>query len=124
MNQTIRLTCKDLAGAFWDQGLRSPMFRRAFPTAHDYIHGIRHKADGSVVKTNPNWWQFKDLAVKLLAKQLTDPNISEHQKNAITEALIDNAKRGRKASAKRVMQIDLERREDQKEAYTPGLVAG
>lgn len=109
----IRRTAKDMAGAFYEQNMRSEMFRRAFPKASDFIHGRAHRRDGSVELQDPNWWQFVDLAKEQLAKMLTDESVSQHLKDRIEDALIENATRGTQdANAIRVHQTNLDRRED------------
>lgn len=109
--QLIRRTAKEFAGAFYEAE-RSAMFRRAFPTASDFIHGRAHKRDGSILKQDPNWWQFVDMAKQTLAKMLGSNGVSEHEKAAIYDALCDEAERGSRANARRVFQNNLEKRED------------
>lgn len=121
--QLIRVTAKELAGAFYEQAQRSEVFRRAFPNVRDFIRGAAHRRDGSIEMQDPNWWQFVQLAKDNMVKQLKDPSISPIIKEAITDALIEEAHRGSKAGAKMVAQTNLEKRENQKHAYShPGII--
>ncbi len=107
----IRRTAKDLAGAFHDSE-RSPMFRRAFPTPRDFIGGFAHRRDGRIEKQEPGWWHFVDMAKETLAKLLHDKSVSQHEKDRIYDALLENGMRGTDVAAQRVLQTSLERRED------------
>jgi hypothetical protein len=121
--QLIRVTAKELAGVFYEQAQRSEAFRRAFPNVREYLRGRAHRRDGTTVQEDPNWWRFVDLAKRTMTAQLRDPNISPIVKEAIAEALIEEAHRGSKAKARQVMQSNLDKREDQKLAYThPGII--
>jgi hypothetical protein len=121
MHQLIRMTAKELAGAFYEQSMRSPMFRRAFPTVRDFLRGHAHRRDGSIEYQDPNWLQFVDLAKTMLVKQLVAKETSQHIKDAIEEALIENARRGSKPGAKTVLQTTLDQRDDQRMAYSPAI---
>lgn len=117
--QLIRQTAKELAGAFYEQARRSAIFRQHYPNAHDYIHGIAHLPSGKIVKQDtPNWCRFVDHAKSSLVDMLTSKTTSQHMKDAIEGALKENYIRSQKPGAKRVMQIDLGPREDQKQAYS------
>jgi hypothetical protein len=115
--QLIRRTAKDIAGAFYEKE-RTPMFRRAFPTPEDFIHGRAHRRDGRIELQNPNWWQFVDAAKETLARMLADKSVSEHMKERIKEQLIEHAMRGSKAGARRVVQANLEKRDEQPKEHT------
>lgn len=119
--QLIRQTAKEFAGAFYEQKERTDAFRRAYPTLRHFMRGTAIARDGTVRPQEPGWYHFVDAAKHQLTKLLADPNTHEHLKQPIYEALIENAKRGSKPGAKRVLQTDLERREDQKQAYTPEI---
>jgi hypothetical protein len=116
--QLIRQTAKELAGAFYEMPERTPLFRKVFPTVKDFLTGRIHRSDGTVKLADPNWWQFLDLAKQTLVNMLNDKGIHEHLKQPIYEALIEEARRGSKPGAKRVTQTNLEKREDQKHAYS------
>lgn len=107
----IRRTAKDIAGAFHDSE-RSEMFRRAFPTPRDFVGGYAHRRDGTILKVDPGWWHFVDMAKETLAKMLHDKSVSQHEKDRIYEALIENGIRGTDVAAQRIIQTSLERRED------------
>lgn len=111
--QLIRRTAKELAGAFYEQGVRSDMFRRAFPTVQDFLAGRAHRKDGTIEMQDPNWWQFVDLAKQTLVQMLTDKSIHENLKTPIYEALLEEAARGSKPNTKVVAQSNLDKREDQ-----------
>lgn len=116
--QLIRQTAKELAGAFYEQPERTPLFRKVFPTVKDFLTGRVHRSDGTVKLMDPNWWQFIDLAKRTLTEMLADPNMHEHLKYPIYDALTEEARRGSKPGAKMVIQTNLEKREDQKHAYS------
>ena len=113
MHRMIRDAAKDFAGAFYEQNLRSEMFRRAYPTASDYIHGKGHRRDGSLQLFEPHWLQFVDMAKEYYARLLTDPTCPQYMKDRIEDMLIDNAMRGAfDPNAQRIIQSNLEKRED------------
>lgn len=119
----IRQTAKEMAGAFYEQAQRSTMFRQFYPNAHDYIHGIAHLPSGKIIKQETAGWErFVDHAKSSLVDMLTSNNVSQHMKDEIEEALKENYRRAQKPSAKRVMQIDLGPREDQKQAYSEAVL--
>lgn len=113
MHRMIRDCAKDMAGAFYEQNLRSEMFRRAYPTAKDYIYGRAQRRDGTVQYFEPHWFQFVDMAKEYYAKMLTDPTVPQYMKDRIEDMLIDNALRGAfDPNAVRHVQTDLDKRED------------
>ena len=122
----ISRTAKELAGAFYEQE-RTPMFRRAYPTAQDYIYGRAHYRDGRVGPVRnpvtgapepPPWTQFVQAAREQLVKMLSDNTVSDHLKARIHEQLVEHAIRGSKAGARRVVQTNLERRDEQPKEQT------
>lgn len=113
MHRMIRDAAKDFAGAFYEQNMRSEMFRRAYPTARDYIYGHAHRRDGAIQQFEPHWFQFVDMAKEYYAKMLTDPTTPQYMKDRIEDMLIDNAMRGSfDPNAQRVIQSNLDKRED------------
>ncbi len=109
--QLIRRTAKELAGAFYEQNYRSKAFRQAFPSVRDYLAGTRHRPDGTIVQRDPGWMHFVQAAKGILATSLRDGTMSNHEKERISEQLIEEANRGMKANARRILQANLEKRE-------------
>lgn len=109
--QLIRRTAKELAGAFYEQNYRSKDFRRAFPTVKDYLRGTRHWPNGSIRKVEPGWHHFVQGAKGMLATSLRDPTVSDHEKERISDQLIEEAHRGSRLNARRTLQTNLNKRE-------------
>ncbi len=114
----IRQTAKEMAGAFYEQNERTEkVFRRAFPTVKDYLRGTRHRPDGTIMQVDPGWSHFVAAAKGILATSLRDNNMSDHEKNRIYEQLCEEAARGSRRNARRVLQTNLEKREDNPMKY-------
>lgn len=107
----IRMTAKGMAGAFYEQNYRSKAFRESFPTVKDYLTGRRHWPNGQIKQVDPGWVHFVQAAKGMLATSLQDKNMSEHEKEAIADALIEEAHRGSRLQARRVLQSNLIKRE-------------
>lgn len=90
-HRQIRHTARELAGTFYEENMRSPKFRAAFPTVKAYLMGHWHKPDGSIEYSKPGWMHHVVLARKLLTLMLgqSDERVSPHMKNTIYEALLD-----------------------------------
>lgn len=77
--RTVRMTAKEFAGKFYEENQRSLRFRRTWPSQDDYVAR--------------NWPHFHDIAVQALGAMLHQPGVPEHRKQAIYEALVENARR-------------------------------
>lgn len=119
--QLVRRTAKEFAGVFYEQSERSAAFRRAYPTLKHFLTGAAIARDGTVRPQTPGWHHFVDAAKHQLATMLTSPNVAERLKEEISEALIEEANRGSKAGAKTVLQTNLDKRDDQKHAYSEAV---
>lgn len=75
----IRRTAKELAGAFFETGVRSNNFRMAWPSVRDYVRDC--------------WPLYVKDARKLLSKMLGAKNVTKHQKNIIYDALMSEDRR-------------------------------
>jgi hypothetical protein len=108
--RTVRSMAKELASCFYEESLRTPGFRQAFPTLKAYMRGQWHMADGSIKLYRPGWLHFVDTARKVMAAMLGKPDVvvHPHVKNAIFEALIEDRNRTFKAEqANRKLVKDL-----------------
>ena len=92
--RTIRSMAKQLAGKFYYDDNRSDAFRATFPTLKAYMRGQWHQ-NGDIIITKPGWMYHVDLAIKVLATMLRQPDnvVSPYLKERIAEALIENHNR-------------------------------
>lgn len=99
--RTIRHTAKRIAGEYYE-GQRTARFRRENPDQIAYV--------------NCMWPHFVDLAIRGMVETLKDQTVPEHLKEAIVEALKEQAIKGTGGSAALVPQATLEpvEREDRK----------
>jgi hypothetical protein len=97
---TVRTMAKELAGKFYEDN-RTPGFRKAFPTFKHYMRGQWVQANGSIKAYRPGWLHHVELARKVLAAMLGQPDakVSPVMKDRIFNALIEDRNRefGRKA---------------------------
>lgn len=77
--RTVRMMAKEFAGKFYEESQRSLRFRRQWPEQDRYVA--------------QNWPHFVDIAVQALGALLHQPGVPEHRKQAIYEALIEQAAR-------------------------------
>ena len=103
--RTIRIMAKELAGAFYEDN-RSEKFRKTFPTLKSYMRGQWHQSNGDIVLNKPGWMYHVDLARKLLARMLSEPDtrVSPNVKERIYEALLEEHSRATAPQAKQVLQ--------------------
>ena len=101
---------------------RSARFRDTYPTLSDYMKGFQRcrsdfapllDAEGNPPfgyfrvehsdrwwkKDRPGWQYFVEKARQVLATQLRDPSMSDHEKNTISKALIEDYNRSVKSQA-------------------------
>lgn len=108
------------SGRMWadtrEEHERSKRFRDTYPTVKNYLQGFqRCQADFAPLldkegnppfgyfrvegsdrwwkKDRPGWHYFVEQARKRLATMLNDPTVSQHEKEAIAEALIEENRR-------------------------------
>lgn len=91
--QTVRSVAKEIAGAFYEESLRTPGFRQAFPTLQHYMRGQWVQPDGSIKLYRPGWLHFVDTARKRMAQMLSERGTSEYLKYRIFDALIEDRNR-------------------------------
>ncbi|HEX5508931.1 MAG TPA: hypothetical protein VFX37_10550 [Pseudolabrys sp.] len=91
MERTVRSLAKELAGNFYEQN-RTPKFRTAFPTFKHYMRGQWVQPDGSIKMYRPGWLHHVEMARKMLALMLGQPDskISPAMKERIFDALIED----------------------------------
>ena len=101
--KTIKDMARELAGAFYEDN-RSEAFRKTFPTLKSYMRGQWHTPEGDIIINKPGWMYHIDLARKLLVVMLGDHRVSEHMKERIYDALIEDYKKATSPNAKKVLQ--------------------
>ena len=103
--RTIRSVAKELAGAFYEDQ-RSLSFRRTFPTLKAYMRGQWHQPNGDIVINKPGWMYHVDLARKILATMLSQPDtvVAPAMKNRIYAALLEEHEKATTPQAKKVLQ--------------------
>jgi hypothetical protein len=119
-------------GALWgDDPERSPMFRDTFPTVGDFLRGYQRCAanfcpvlgpDGQPVEKiyfrvqgsdrwwkigTPGWHYHVEVARQRLVQMLTEPDVSQHEKRAIADALIEENARATSPQARSLLQRRL-----------------
>lgn len=85
----VREQAKELAGAFYEDN-RTPGFRKAFPTLKSYMLGRWHLPDGRVKQEQAGWIHHVVLARKLLALMLGRTDVTQHMKDQIYKALLED----------------------------------
>lgn len=76
--QLVRRTAKDMCGAFYEEN-RSEQFRKNWPNQRDYI--------------GYNWPSFVEIARGVLASMLADKSTSQHQRDEIYAAIVEDRRR-------------------------------
>jgi hypothetical protein len=99
VEQTVRSVAKEIAAAFYEESIRSPGFRKAFPTLQHYMRGQWVQPNGSIKLYRPGWLHFVDTARKRMAMMLGESSTSEYLKYRIFDALIEDRNRQFKAGA-------------------------
>ena len=122
-------------GRYWgdspDERARTSAFRDTYPTLSDFMKGYQRchetfaplldsegkpplgyfRVEGSDrwwKKDRPGWHYHVEHARKLLASRLSDPSFTQHEKNAIAEALIEeNARATDPRQSEQVLQRRL-----------------
>jgi hypothetical protein len=87
-------------------------FGKTFPTEKDYIAGrrhgrVKHQRDGSVFwvdtgevyEDTPGWLHWYDMARQMLVEMLGRPDISEHRKKQIFDAIVEDREKQMKQEA-------------------------
>ncbi len=87
--------------AFLD--IRPDVFGKTFPTAKDYLTGRRHGRvgrtpegtiyhidDGSRQQDTPGWLYWYDMARQRLVEMLNSGSVTDHMKERIFEALVED----------------------------------
>jgi hypothetical protein len=98
-NQLLRMVAREIAGAKYDE-LRmfgSERFARENPSEKHYVAN--------------NWIHCINLAKEQLGKMLMSESVSQHEKDAIMEELIDHAERSESANARDILQFTSQPRE-------------
>jgi len=98
-------------------------FRKTYPTVKDYIAGRRHGRiqraldgaiihidDGQVYQDTPGWMFWYDAARGQLVEMLNQPNLSEHLKNGIFEALKEDREKQLKQEAAGIRSPNITQR--------------
>lgn len=81
--RTIRMTAKDLCGAFYEDASLSERFRAFWPDQNVFIAR--------------NWLNFVEPARRVLSSMLGRKDISEREKEAIYKALVEDNRRALRA---------------------------
>lgn len=100
----LRDMAKELAGSFYEENERTPGFRQAFPTVKAYLLGRWHQPDGRIKQDKPGWIHHVVLARKLLALMLGQPSVTEHMKNEIYQALMEDRDQSTRKGAQNITQ--------------------
>lgn len=95
--QMIRMTAKDIAGAFYEGHQRSLRFRIENPDQDKFVA--------------EHWPHYVQAAKGALTELMLRPDTPQHQKDAIEDELIEHFNRSQTASAREVLQVDLSPRE-------------
>ncbi len=95
--QLIRMTAKDIAGAFYEGHQRSLRFRVENPDQEAFV--AQH------------WPHYVQEAKKALTQLMILPGTPQHQKDAIEDALIEDFNRSQMGNAREVLQVNLSPRE-------------
>ena len=83
--------------------IRPDVFGKTFPTAKDYLSGKRHGRvgrtpeggiyhidDGSLQQDTPGWLYWYDMARQRLTEMLGRNDVTEHMKERIFEAIVED----------------------------------
>lgn len=93
--RTLRHMAKEICGEFYESDRRSARFRALHPDQNRYVKDY--------------WPHFYDLARKMATTMLTLPGVSQHLKDAIYEALLeDKEKAARPGGALMIPQTTLD----------------
>lgn len=113
-HRQIKHLATELAGTFYEfqtstkdeleREKRSKRFRKAFPTVTAYLKGHYHRPDGNVVYTKPAWLHFVVQARAMLSHMLMRNDITDHMKNEIYEALLEEHDKATRKSARNFVQ--------------------
>jgi hypothetical protein len=95
--QLIRMTAKDIAGAFNESHERTFRFRTGNPDQDAFVAQY--------------WPHHVQLAKKALIELMTRPDTPQHMKDAIEEELIDDFNRSQGSGAREVLQVSSDSRE-------------
>src|SRR5258708_3172777 len=95
--QMIRMTAKDIAGAFYEGHQRSLRFRIENPDQDKFV--AQH------------WPHYVQAAKGALTELMLRPDTPQHQKDAIEDELIEHFNRSQSSGAREVLQVDLSPRE-------------
>jgi hypothetical protein len=98
--QLIRMTAKDIAGAFYESHERSFRFRVENPDQDAFVAQY--------------WPHHVGMAKKALVELMTRPDTPQHMKDAIEDELVEHFQRSQGAGAREVLQVrnDPRERED------------
>lgn len=101
----------ELAGIFYDRN-RSDRFRKAFPTPEHYFNGrqvmMPGRVDEHLQQITPGWQHHVKTSRKMLTAMLKMQNVDQFKKDAIYEALMEEAKLSR-MGGKRVKKLSQAR---------------
>lgn len=95
--QMIRMTAKDIAGAFYEGHQRSLRFRVENPDQDKFVA--------------EHWPHYVQAAKSALTELMCRPDTPQHQKDAIEDELIEHFNRSQSPGAREVLQVDLSPRE-------------
>lgn len=98
-NQLLRMTARGIAGKFYEGEITELTGRFRMENPDQDIYVAQH------------WPHFVQLAKEQLGQLLTAENVSEHEKMAIMEELIDHAERSQSHHAREVLQVKSQPRE-------------
>ena len=92
-DRTVRAMAEELAGIFYEQNVRTPRFRLAFPTFRHYQKGLKVNTDGSITAYRPGYQHHMEQARQMLALMLS-PNSKVHPnlKEKIYEGMLADQK--------------------------------
>ena len=106
------------------QTIEPGLFRKSFPTAKDYIVGrrygvIQHLPNGVVrwvdtegrwTQDTPGWSHWYDAARQQLVAMLNEGSVSDHMKECIMAALVEDREQQLKAEAARIKPSQIPQR--------------